>query len=467
MQGNHPADISADTESAADFASADEQNRRALPWSLGAGIFNSIFALWTFNGSVFLLFLNELGLPKAEIGALLSLFPFCGLLALGFAPVAARLGRKRVFLACYGSRKVVMAGLLLLPWVVAAAGLSTAMLYLFFIVIVFAVLRSLAETAYFPWLQQFVPNAVRGKYAAVAIVLGAGASSIALLIARQVLDQGVGLSRYLLLLGIGSVLGLIGVAMMARVPGGEPVPATTSRGTHLADMAEALRDSNFIAYLVGMGAVTIGTMLLISFLPLYVKDNVGLPSGTVVALDTAIMLGGVLASFVWGWLADRVGSRPVLTLSAGLCILVPVGWVALSPQAVQVAAFCAALYFIYGVASNGINIGAGRLLFNSVIPHEKSAAYTAIYYAWMGVTGGLAPLLAGQLLSITQGWRVPIGASYIDGNMLLFILSTVVLVLGWYTYRMVRPDDQFSTRSAIQSGVAKLARMAMRFVNSR
>ena len=40
---------------------------------------------------------------------LLSLFPFCGLLALGFAPTAAHLGRKRVFILCSGLRNFAMA----------------------------------------------------------------------------------------------------------------------------------------------------------------------------------------------------------------------------------------------------------------------------------------------------------------------------------------------------------------------
>ena len=61
---------------------SDEVKRRALPWALASGAFNAVFALWVFSGSVFVLFMRELGLPASEIGGLLSLFPFCGLLAL-------------------------------------------------------------------------------------------------------------------------------------------------------------------------------------------------------------------------------------------------------------------------------------------------------------------------------------------------------------------------------------------------
>jgi hypothetical protein len=83
---------------------------------------SSVFAVWTFGGSVFVLFMDELGMPKGMIGAVLSLFPFCGMLALGFAPVAARWGCKRVFLGFFGTRKIVMAGLLALPWAIGAFG---------------------------------------------------------------------------------------------------------------------------------------------------------------------------------------------------------------------------------------------------------------------------------------------------------------------------------------------------------
>src|SRR5664279_3113347 len=80
---------------------AEEEKLRGLPWQLAGNALNSVFAYLTVFGSVFLLFLHELGLPKAQIGMLLSLLPFAGLLALGFAPVATRLGRRRVFLACW------------------------------------------------------------------------------------------------------------------------------------------------------------------------------------------------------------------------------------------------------------------------------------------------------------------------------------------------------------------------------
>jgi hypothetical protein len=107
---------------------------------------------------------------------------------------------------------------------------------------------------------------------------------------------------------------------------------------------------------------------------------------------------------------------------------------------------CAVLYAAYGVASGGVGIGAGRLLFNGVVPPERNTAYTAIYYAWMGLTGGVAPLLAGALLGACGEHSLAVGPVAVDGYHVLFGLAVVMLTLGWRLYGRVKPDDVHTTR---------------------
>ncbi len=59
---------------------------RGLPWSIAANVANTIFPQFTFFGSVFPLFLNELGFSKSQMGFLFSLMPFCGVIAPIIAP---------------------------------------------------------------------------------------------------------------------------------------------------------------------------------------------------------------------------------------------------------------------------------------------------------------------------------------------------------------------------------------------
>ena len=91
------------------------QKIRALPWSLAAGALNSVFVQFTFFGSAFILFLNELQISTSQIGFLLAMFPFLGLVALFIAPRVARFGYKRTYITFFGIRKFVTIFLLTYP----------------------------------------------------------------------------------------------------------------------------------------------------------------------------------------------------------------------------------------------------------------------------------------------------------------------------------------------------------------
>jgi MFS family permease len=234
------------------------------------------------------------------------------------------------------------------------------------------------------------------------------------------------------------------VLLYINVPGGAPIPATPLEGRHWGNMAAALHDRNFAAYLGGMAGQTIGAAMVISFLPLYLRERIGLESSIIVRLDIAAMVGGALASLGWGWLSDRVGSRPVLMPACGLSLLDPLGWVLLPVTSPQLIPLCAVLYFVTGVAANGVAIGSGRLLYNGVIPAQQSTAYNAIYYAWLGLTGGIAPLLASALLSA-------------GGYPPLFLAALAFLGAGGLLYQRVRPDDRHTTRTAVRSFLDRIA----------
>ena len=92
---------------------------RRLPWAVAASTANSIFNTLVVSGSVFMLFVSELGMSKTQIGFLLSLFPFAQLISLFILPQVARYGYKRTYLTFYGIRKLVAGFLIFAPWHVA------------------------------------------------------------------------------------------------------------------------------------------------------------------------------------------------------------------------------------------------------------------------------------------------------------------------------------------------------------
>lgn len=418
---------------------------RGLPWDIAQSAANSVFVQLTFFGSVFVLFLSELGLSKTAIGTLLSLLPFTGLAALFIAPAVARFGYKRTFLLFWGIRKMVTALLLLTPWVKSHWGLQFTLVYVAVIVTVFAVCRSVGMTARLPWVQEFVPDSVRGKFAALSNMFSQSTAFLSVLAAGYVLKRWTGLGGFVVLFGVGVLSGLISVWAASFVPGGAPAKeSTTEHTSHLAFM-ETAKDSNFAVFLLGLACITLASGPLVSFLPLFMQEQVGLSAGSVVWLQNGTLLGGLLFSYLWGWLADRYGSKPVMMSGVSLQILLPVFWLLMPRHSAWSLHIALGIAFLQGLANIGWQIGSARLRFVSVIPPEKKRDYQALYFAWIGIVGGLGQLMGGWLLDLSEGISGQFLFITLDSYTILFLASLVLPIVAILLFRRVRADSTIGT----------------------
>ncbi|RME52614.1 MAG: MFS transporter, partial [Caldilineae bacterium] len=406
--------------STADAAPAEEstatepttlEKLRGLRWSIAANVANTVFVQYTFFGSIFVLFLDELGLNKSQIGFLLSLLPFAGLISLIVAPAVARFGYKRTYLTFWTARSVVAAFLLLTPWIVLTYGEAFTLVFISVIVAAFAILRAVGMTANMPWVQEFVPDAMRGKYTATSNMFTSIAGFVAISVGGFVLSRATGLPGFIALISVGVLAGFVSVAFQSFVPGGAPVPKSSGQRR---DVGAALRDVNFRRYLFVVALLVLGTVPLNSFVPLYMREEIGLQAGSVVFLQVGTLTGSVLSSYAWGWAADRFGSRPVVLWGLVLRAITPILWM-LMPREAPLSLYVAlGIAFIRGVSDMGWGIGSARLLYVSIVPPEKRSDYLALYNGWIGVAGGLAQVLGGRIVDVAQS---------LGGNIFFLALS--------------------------------------------
>ena len=416
---------------------ANSEKIRGMPWALAHETANSVFAQLTVFGPIFLLFLNELGLPKAKIGFLLSLLPFCGLLAPFIAPMVARAGIKRIFIICWVLRKIVVAFFLLTPWVLNRFGAGSTFLYVALLVALFALFRAIGETGFYSWWQEIVPPAMRGQYSAVSVIVTTLGGCGAIGVASYVIGRGTGLDRFLILMGIGVIFGLISVGCALPVPGG--AQRSGSNTAHFRQMREVLADRNFVRYLGGIGLTSMG-MLLFAFVPLFMKEQVGLRDSRIVLLQIGSYAGGLLSSYLWGWTADRYGSKPVMLSTLYGMVAMPVCW-ALMPQHSDWSNLIAmAIAFLGGIVSIGWVISNSRMLFVRMFPSEKKTEYTAIYYAWIGLVGGFGPLMAGQALDLLQELEGRFWIFNLNAYTPLFAMSVLLLLAGRTVLAKIHAD---------------------------
>lgn len=417
---------------------------RRLPWNTALNASNNVFAQLTYFGPSFVLFLNELNFTNTQIGLLLSFLPFTGLVALVTAPAVARFGYKRTFLTFWGARTVITAGLLLVPWMLLEFSSQAVLVLVTLVVFGFALFRAIAEVGLYPWIQEFIPDSVRGRHGAVTDMAAriTGITSIA--VASFVLGLSGGLERFMLLFAVALIFGFLTVWSASHLPGGAPIRGKEVSNISYRYFLKVFGDSNFLFYVAGICILTIGTTPMVSFLPLFMEREVGLSESHTVLLQIGMLVGGLLSTYLFGWASDRYGSKPVLLTGVYMKILLPIAWM-LMPRNSELSLPAALLIsLVAGSADIAWLLGSGRLLFVKVVPREKRAQYMAVYYAIIGLIGGLSQFIGGGVLDLTQGLRGEFLIFPIDPFFPLFVFGLILTILTIIIFRYVQADSPVS-----------------------
>ncbi len=413
---------------------------RAFPWYFGGQASNFVFIILTWFGGILPLFLNALGFSKTQIGVILSLPFFFSLFALLFSGWAVSWGVKRIFLWGFGTRTIFTVLLGAAPWVLVRYGVNAAFFWVFWVTVAFSFCRAVGDTGFFPWARDIIPNHLRGKTDAVNAIICGICSLITVWGASLILKHVQGLNGYSLLVFISIPFAVISFFAFLMIPGGRPVRAEVRSMGWGRNFLAVMQDRNFLLYEGGIGLFSLAVFGL-SFLPLYMQDQVGLRADQVLLLSVVFWLGVLASSYLWGWSGDRFGSKPVLLTGLVLVVLFPI-IVFLLPRAAAWSLTAAMVsYGYYGIAVQGYNAGVGRYLFVGAVPHDSNnAIYYSVHYAFSGLCAAVAPLGAGWLLdqcrNVSFTWRFV----HVDQFSPLFGFSLLFMIGAAFFYSRIRKD---------------------------
>jgi len=417
---------------------------RGLPWVLTMNASLAVHARFLFFGSSFVLYLNQIGFNKTQIGGLLSLLPFWGLIALFAAPWVAQRGVKRVYLTFFGSRNIFVFLLLFSPAVYLRWGTTTAFLYIAGLMSFYGMFRAIGETGHYPWQQEYIPHTIRGKFTATTNIITNIARLIAVSFAAYVVGLSENLQRFMLLFALGGIFGLGAIWAASRIPGGVPNPQVESKRPDFRGMAQSLKDKSFVFFLFGVGMLTLINLPIFSFVPLFMREKVGLSDSNVVWLQTGVLIASMSTSYFWGWASDRYGSKPVMLSGVIAKAILPIFWLVM-PRAGSTSFIIAlAIAFWQGFAAQGWWIGHTRLLFVRIVPSANKTTYMAVYYAWIGLVGGASRLVSGVLLDRFAGLSQQVGFIQVDAYSIMFVAGILLPLVSLLIFRSVRADSPVS-----------------------
>lgn len=417
------------------------EKMRGLPWVFARDVGNTVFCHLTLLGTIFILFLRELGLDKTKMGLLLSLCPFMNVIAIFAAPTIARVGFKRVFLIFWAVRKTAVAFILLTPWVLSRYGSGGAFLFVAAIVFVFAVGRALAVTGSFPWSQELVPDSIRGKFTAMSNLTTALSACVAVGVASWVLGRSEGLGRFMFIMAVGVGFAVVALVCAFFVPGGAPMRGGGARPPTFREVFKPLKDENFMVYMGGTTVVMLAVSFL-AFVPLFAKESIGLSEADVARLAVWSMMGGILSGMVWGWTSDRFGSKPVLLSGVHVMALVPVCWMLVPRQSEWSNPVAMVLVFLGGMATAAWAVSRMRLLYVNVVPSRHKTEYMAVYFALVGLATGTGRLCAGATVEFCKGLSGKFLVFELDAYTPIFVVSFVLMLVGMVLLRRVRDESR-------------------------
>lgn len=418
---------------------------RGLPWSIAYSTLTSIFGQLSFFGAMWVIFLNQVGLNKTQIGFLLSIIYLADVVAVFIAPTVARFGYKRTFIFFWLVRYIFLGIIFFTPYVLETYGVQAAFIQITMLVLGFCLFRSIGLTALFPWQHEYIPNDIRGKYTAIENLSTNFGNIFAIVLISLVLGASPEFNHFMALFAIGGIFGIVSVWMANHIPGGAPQKQQSRNKVAFGQRLLPLKDKQLSLYLIGASLIILTKEPINAFIPLYMTEKVGLDAGQSVFLQAGTMIGGLTSSFLWGWAADRYGSKPVILSGMLLFATLPVFWL-LMPRATPLSLFIAlVIAVIQGIALMGWTIGSTHLLFVNVVPAGERTAYMAVNNTWVGIISAASQFLGGFVLDLTKGLSGSIFGIPLDAYFVIFIAGIIFPISGALLIRRIREENALPT----------------------
>jgi MFS family permease len=275
------------------------------------------------------------------------------------------------------------------------------------------------------------------------LVEAAAPSQRGLMASWQLASQGV---AQLLAGGVGIVLAfaLGSEAMHAwgwRIPfvlGVLIVPVGLVIRNHLPETAEA-DNSQSIGEVLGTLSGSHARLLVAGFLmimastvatyaginmPTYAQTTLGLSLKISAAVTVALGVSSIVFSLAGGWLADRIGRRPLMIYPRFAVALVAIpafAWIVHEPSAASIITVTVVISILTNFASAGSIAGIPEALPRSV----RSAGLSVAYALAVTVFGGSTQWVINKLIAVTGDKLAP--AYYLAATGLIGALAAFVM----------------------------------------
>ncbi len=448
--------------------SSDSELASRWPPAAWRGIGFSGFNAFSWSvalGSPMILYFKHLGASATMLGFVAALAPLLTLLQIPASTAVERVGYRRFMLRGWTIRTLFLFGMIFVPLIPDAVPPATRMAMMLALLFLFNASRGIAMCAWLPWLTQWIPEGVRGRYLSSEHIVISLTTLLAIALSSLALGYTESESRYAFVFGL-SFLGATASLLFLRAIPDVPAPeeARSRRSPPWREMVSYAPFRQLLIYNLIHTAAIAGAGVF--WIPL-LRDHFH-KSDSFILMLVVIMSGlAALCMAAAMRIVDKVGSRPLLAVSGTFMILHFGLWGAAGAGAMPLN--LATAFLIQACAAVGhalLHMPTTRLLL-ATVPALGRSHFLAIFTSTNALVGGFTPVAWGLLLDGLAGWRRQTGFWTWNNYSLLYGLLILLIALGLFQRRRIAEPramktDEFLKELFIRTPARALARFAPR-----
>jgi len=365
-----------------------------LPAGLNNAYLFALFNALSFQivlSSPMVLYAKTLNASATVLGILAGMMPLLTLFQIPAASHISRVGYKRFVFAGWGTRVLFIFAIALVPLTGIFLNEGSRLALVLALLFGFNLSRGISSCAWLPWISSLVPAEVRGRYLSREAARVNSASCLSFLISALCLGANPRPWQFAALFAFSGAMGAVSLIFLKRIPDG-PAGETADRSSGAVPWGAMLRYPPFQKLLRVVVAWSLGYGGMTAFTVVFLKSAAAMAEGKILLVTSVSFLGGLCSLWFLGSRLDGLGSKPVLTFSLPVWMMVLAGWMALAGGALRPGlAVVLSLQFLMGLFAALITMANTRLAM-AVIPVMGRDHFFALYSVVGSVTLGLAPI---------------------------------------------------------------------------
>lgn len=452
-------------------------------YSLQAGTAMGFAAIT--SGGIMAAFALSLGASNFEIGALAATPFIMQLFQLPCVSLVERVRRRKLIaVPAFFIAQGIWIPIAFIPWFVPEN--QSPVLWLIAMLASRSLFGAMTNCSWNSWMRDLIPrktlNSTVAKRTAVTTAVSAivGISAAFFLDWWKAENPDAIVDGYVWLFLVGAILlGMASPVFMACVPEPAMQPRDGQQPSLFAIVSEPLRDKNFRRLTRFLFVWTFASNLALPFFAVYMLRRLEIPLTQVMLLTMLSQICNLMMLRAWGPLADRFGSKAVLSMAITILLIVFAGWgfTTLPDRHALTLPMLFVLHVLMGVGMAGVNFTTTTIGMK-LAPTGKATGYLAVSSLAINIGTGLGPLVGGPLgdyfsdrkLSLTFQWTTPTQDAYlpafdVTGFDFLFLMSFVLGLVSLGFLARVREEGEVS-REEVLDELWEQTRLQFRTVSS-